>query len=233
MTSLPLHVTRCLSRPRDGHTTLRPLVSQPIGNIFACFSMTRSAGREEDPRERWVRVHRIRLRVQEGRGHEEPAPHTHHSHQRTDAAQACEPRRRLQAQEVLLHRPCVQKRGHGRHSSVRIPPGTEEKRTEQIRSDQTGSVLEGHVTRVHTPSVTTTTTVHSHTLSPVLGAMQGFLLLSSFLRCAFPPSLFPSCPSQVEGLVADYNLTLGNLIGIIRTFFEKIGRRLMSLVDSN
>ena len=28
---------------------------------------------------------------------------------------------------------------------------------------------------------------------------------------------------QVEGLVADYNLTLGNLIGIIKTFFEKIG----------
>eukprot|EP00596_Hydrurales_sp_CCMP1899_P002267 CAMPEP_0119042874 /NCGR_PEP_ID=MMETSP1177-20130426/16224_1 /TAXON_ID=2985 /ORGANISM="Ochromonas sp, Strain CCMP1899" /LENGTH=507 /DNA_ID=CAMNT_0007009937 /DNA_START=85 /DNA_END=1605 /DNA_ORIENTATION=- len=28
---------------------------------------------------------------------------------------------------------------------------------------------------------------------------------------------------QVEGLVADYDLTLGNLIGIIRTFFEKIG----------
>jgi hypothetical protein len=30
--------------------------------------------------------------------------------------------------------------------------------------------------------------------------------------------------SKVEGLVADYDLTLGNLIGIIRTFFEKIGR---------
>ena len=28
---------------------------------------------------------------------------------------------------------------------------------------------------------------------------------------------------QVEGLVADYNLTLGNLIGTIKTFFEKIG----------
>lgn len=28
---------------------------------------------------------------------------------------------------------------------------------------------------------------------------------------------------QVEGLVADYNLTLGNLIAIIKTFFEKIG----------
>ncbi len=28
---------------------------------------------------------------------------------------------------------------------------------------------------------------------------------------------------QVEGFVADYNLTLGNLIGTIRTFFEKIG----------
>ena len=25
-------------------------------------------------------------------------------------------------------------------------------------------------------------------------------------------------------MVADYNLTLGNLIGIIRTFFEKIGK---------
>ena len=28
---------------------------------------------------------------------------------------------------------------------------------------------------------------------------------------------------QVEGLIADRNLTLGNLIGTIRTFFEKIG----------
>lgn len=28
---------------------------------------------------------------------------------------------------------------------------------------------------------------------------------------------------QVEGLVADYDLTLGNLIGTIKTFFEKIG----------
>jgi len=28
---------------------------------------------------------------------------------------------------------------------------------------------------------------------------------------------------QVEGLVADYNLTLGNLMGIIRQFFEKLG----------
>jgi phenylalanyl-tRNA synthetase alpha chain len=28
---------------------------------------------------------------------------------------------------------------------------------------------------------------------------------------------------QVEGFVADRNLTLGNLIGVIRTFFEKIG----------
>jgi phenylalanyl-tRNA synthetase alpha chain len=28
---------------------------------------------------------------------------------------------------------------------------------------------------------------------------------------------------QVEGLVADRNLTLGNLIGVIKTFFEKIG----------
>ena len=28
---------------------------------------------------------------------------------------------------------------------------------------------------------------------------------------------------QVEGLVSDYDLTLGNLIGIIKTFFEKIG----------
>ena len=28
---------------------------------------------------------------------------------------------------------------------------------------------------------------------------------------------------QVEGLVADYDLTLGNLIGVIKTFFEKIG----------
>ena len=28
---------------------------------------------------------------------------------------------------------------------------------------------------------------------------------------------------QVEGLVADRNLTLGNLIGTIKTFFEKIG----------
>ena len=28
---------------------------------------------------------------------------------------------------------------------------------------------------------------------------------------------------QVEGLVADYDLTLGNLIGIIKTFFAKIG----------
>jgi phenylalanyl-tRNA synthetase alpha chain len=28
---------------------------------------------------------------------------------------------------------------------------------------------------------------------------------------------------QVEGLVADFDLTLGNLIGVIKTFFEKIG----------
>merc|ERR1711988_1432534 len=28
---------------------------------------------------------------------------------------------------------------------------------------------------------------------------------------------------QVEGLVADYDLSLGDLIGVIRTFFERIG----------
>jgi hypothetical protein len=46
-------------------------------------------------------------------------------------------------------------------------------------------------------------------------------------RCSKPLVFtFPVCHnliSQVEGLVADYDLTLGNLIGIIRTFFEKIG----------
>lgn len=29
---------------------------------------------------------------------------------------------------------------------------------------------------------------------------------------------------QVEGLVADYNLTLGDLIGIIYEFFKKLGK---------
>jgi phenylalanyl-tRNA synthetase alpha chain len=29
--------------------------------------------------------------------------------------------------------------------------------------------------------------------------------------------------SQVEGLVADYHLTLGDLIGVISTFFKRIG----------
>ena len=28
---------------------------------------------------------------------------------------------------------------------------------------------------------------------------------------------------QIEGLVADYDLTLGNLMGIIKVFFEKMG----------
>ena len=28
---------------------------------------------------------------------------------------------------------------------------------------------------------------------------------------------------QVEGLVADYDLTLGHLIGVIKTFFDRIG----------
>lgn len=37
---------------------------------------------------------------------------------------------------------------------------------------------------------------------------------------------------QVEGLVADYDLTLGNLIGIIRTFFEKIGKSSVLHFDS-
>ena len=29
--------------------------------------------------------------------------------------------------------------------------------------------------------------------------------------------------NQVEGLVADYGLTLGNLMGVIRAFFQKLG----------
>lgn len=29
--------------------------------------------------------------------------------------------------------------------------------------------------------------------------------------------------NQIEGLVADYNLTLGNLMGIIKEFFTKLG----------
>lgn len=29
---------------------------------------------------------------------------------------------------------------------------------------------------------------------------------------------------QIEGLVADYNLTLGNLMAVIGQFFEKLGR---------
>lgn len=29
--------------------------------------------------------------------------------------------------------------------------------------------------------------------------------------------------AQVEGLVADYDLTLGDLIGTIKTFFQRIG----------
>ena len=29
---------------------------------------------------------------------------------------------------------------------------------------------------------------------------------------------------QIEGLVADYNLTLGDLMGIIQEFFDKLGK---------
>lgn len=44
-----------------------------------------------------------------------------------------------------------------------------------------------------------------------------------------PPFCHPPAPDderheqQVEGLVADYDLTLGDLIGTIKTFFERIG----------
>lgn len=31
---------------------------------------------------------------------------------------------------------------------------------------------------------------------------------------------------QIEGLVADYNLTLGDLMGIIQEFFRKMGKQL-------
>lgn len=31
---------------------------------------------------------------------------------------------------------------------------------------------------------------------------------------------------QIEGLVADYNLTLGDLMGIIQEFFRKMGEQL-------
>lgn len=47
-----------------------------------------------------------------------------------------------------------------------------------------------------------------------------FLLVISLFSISI---LISSSFSKVEGLVADYDLTLGNLIGIIRTFFEKIG----------
>ena len=29
---------------------------------------------------------------------------------------------------------------------------------------------------------------------------------------------------QIEGVVADYNLTLGDLIGVLNTFFRKMGK---------
>ena len=48
------------------------------------------------------------------------------------------------------------------------------------------------------------------------------LLLTHHLITHSPPhTLSPLL--QVEGLIADRNLTLGNLIGTIKTFFEKIG----------
>ena len=36
--------------------------------------------------------------------------------------------------------------------------------------------------------------------------------------------------TQVEGLVADYDLTLGDLIGTIKTFFERIGALFLILL---
>jgi hypothetical protein len=35
--------------------------------------------------------------------------------------------------------------------------------------------------------------------------------------------LWPVVYPQVEGLVADYNLTLGNLIGVLNLFFTRLG----------
>ncbi|KAG0437976.1 hypothetical protein HPB47_017206 [Ixodes persulcatus] len=56
--------------------------------------------------------------------------------------------------------------------------------------------------------------------------MLTVLTIGSFLQCSATETLDATHLAefcQIEGLVADYNLTLGNLMAIIGQFFDKLG----------
>mmetsp|Transcript_85062 Transcript_85062/g.241067 ORF Transcript_85062/g.241067 Transcript_85062/m.241067 type:complete len:217 (-) Transcript_85062:301-951(-) len=79
-----------------------------------------------DARARRPRLPGLALRVERGRGAQEPAPDAHHGRllARAPPARAgLPPHGRLHAAEMLLHRPRLPKRDAGFDSPCRVPPG--------------------------------------------------------------------------------------------------------------
>mmetsp|Transcript_22505 Transcript_22505/g.36016 ORF Transcript_22505/g.36016 Transcript_22505/m.36016 type:complete len:350 (-) Transcript_22505:210-1259(-) len=77
-------------------------------------------------REGRLRLRRLRLQLQARGGDEEHPAHAHHSGLEPDAVQdgsGVPGGGQVHAQKVLFYRPCLPQRKHGRHPSLRVPPG--------------------------------------------------------------------------------------------------------------